>query len=309
MNRVTKEQVAKAKEMDLLTYLKNYEPNNLIRKGNDYCTKEHDSLSISTNGLWNWCSRGIGGKTALQYLIKVKDMSFVDAVIHLTENSMTTEIPLQEVIKKRKDFVLPERFYNNNRVIDYLKNRGISDEVILYCIDNNLIYESKKYHNAVFVGYDENKTPRYGALRGTWASNKTPFKGEVESSDKRYSFKIVADSKKLIVAESAIDVLSIATLRGKLDCSYLSVGGIYKPKSVNSNAKLPIALTSFLHSNSHVKNIVLCLDNDDIGRGASVYIGRKLALDGYNVSSRPTQKVKDYNDLIVHKKSHSYNER
>jgi hypothetical protein len=66
--------------MDLLTYLQNYEPQELIHvSGGTYCTREHDSLKIS-NGKWNWFSRGIGGKTALDYLIKVKDYSFLEAV-------------------------------------------------------------------------------------------------------------------------------------------------------------------------------------------------------------------------------------
>ena len=44
--------VAKAKEMDLLTYLQNYEPQELVRlSSNTYCTHEHDSLKIS-NGKW-----------------------------------------------------------------------------------------------------------------------------------------------------------------------------------------------------------------------------------------------------------------
>ena len=80
MAYVTPEQVAQAKEMDLLTYLQLYEPDNLVRfGGNTYCTREHDSLKIS-NGKWNWFSRGIGGRTALDYLIKVRDYTFPQAV-------------------------------------------------------------------------------------------------------------------------------------------------------------------------------------------------------------------------------------
>ena len=57
--------------MDLLTYLKNYEPHELVHfGGSTYCTREHDSLKIS-NGKWCWFSRGIGGKTALDYLINL----------------------------------------------------------------------------------------------------------------------------------------------------------------------------------------------------------------------------------------------
>jgi len=72
MRYIAAEDVAKAKEMDLLTYLRNYEPQELVCvSGNTYCTREHDSLRIS-NGKWCWFSRGIGGRSALDYLIKVK---------------------------------------------------------------------------------------------------------------------------------------------------------------------------------------------------------------------------------------------
>ena len=60
----TPEQVAKAKEWDLLTYLRVFEPGELKKCGtNEYCTRTHDSLKIS-NGKWNWHSRGIGGGRA-----------------------------------------------------------------------------------------------------------------------------------------------------------------------------------------------------------------------------------------------------
>ena len=72
MRYIAAEDVAKAKEMDLLTYLRNYEPQELVHvSGNTYCTREHDSLRIS-NGKWCWFSQGIGGRSALDYLIKVK---------------------------------------------------------------------------------------------------------------------------------------------------------------------------------------------------------------------------------------------
>lgn len=67
MSYIAAEDVAKAKEMDLLTYLRNYEPQELVHvSGNTYCTREHDSLRIS-NGKWCWFSQGIGGRSALDY--------------------------------------------------------------------------------------------------------------------------------------------------------------------------------------------------------------------------------------------------
>lgn len=72
MPYIPPEVVARAREMDLLTYLRTYEPQELVHFGGDtYCTREHDSLKIS-NGKWCWFSRGIGGYSALDYLIKVK---------------------------------------------------------------------------------------------------------------------------------------------------------------------------------------------------------------------------------------------
>ena len=56
---VSKDIIEKAREMDLLTYLKIYEPDELVKCSNStYCTKEHDSLKIS-NGKWCWFSIGI----------------------------------------------------------------------------------------------------------------------------------------------------------------------------------------------------------------------------------------------------------
>lgn len=76
MPYIPPEVVQEVKRMDLLTYLKNYEPYELVHfSGNTYTTRTHDSLKIS-NGKWMWWSRGIGGRSALDYLIKVKDYSF-----------------------------------------------------------------------------------------------------------------------------------------------------------------------------------------------------------------------------------------
>ena len=76
----SEEDILEARKLDLLTYLKLYEPRELVRvSGNTYSTREHGSLKIS-NGKWMWWSRGFGGNSALDYLIKVKGMMFMDAM-------------------------------------------------------------------------------------------------------------------------------------------------------------------------------------------------------------------------------------
>ncbi len=48
MRYIAAEDVAKAKEMDLLTYLRNYEPQELVHvSGNTYCTREHDPSQMT----------------------------------------------------------------------------------------------------------------------------------------------------------------------------------------------------------------------------------------------------------------------
>ena len=82
MPYVAPEVVQRVKQIDLLTYLKNYEPYELVHfSGNTYTTRSHDSLKIS-NGKWMWWSRGIGGRSALDYLIKVRGYDFMQAVDH-----------------------------------------------------------------------------------------------------------------------------------------------------------------------------------------------------------------------------------
>ena len=45
MPYIPPEVVAQAREMDLLTYLRTYEPQELVHfGGSTYCTREHDSL-------------------------------------------------------------------------------------------------------------------------------------------------------------------------------------------------------------------------------------------------------------------------
>jgi hypothetical protein len=63
MPYIPREAIERAKQMDLLTYLQNYEPQELLHvSGSTYCTRTHDSLKIS-NEKWCWFSRGIGGRS------------------------------------------------------------------------------------------------------------------------------------------------------------------------------------------------------------------------------------------------------
>ena len=308
MGYVTKQQIEKAREMDLLTYLQAYEPNNLRPFGrNGYCLKDHDSLKIS-NGKWFWWSQNIGGRSALDYLVSVRNVPFTEAVTMLCGNTINMPYQTRKPMEKPKvSFVPPKRYENNNRVTDYLKKRGIDEEIINYCIDNNLLYEEIKYHNAVFVGYNNSSKIAYAFLRSTYLNST--FMGEVGGSDKRYSFSIVPkDSKKegIAIFESAIDAMSYATMlkMGNKDwkqCRYLSLGGVYKEKN-NNRYKFPLALEEYLKNNADTKLVLMCLDNDNIGKNAMEEIAVTLHNTAIRCIFNPPNNQKDYNAVIMAKK-------
>lgn len=142
------------RQIDLLSYLREFEPSNLVKvKGtsNVYCTAEHDSLKIS-NGKWYWWSRGFGGYSALDYLIKVKEYDFVEAVEILTGQTMADWKPPPAPKKDEpKVLLLPPKNKDCNRVIQYLFGRGIDYHLIQECIADGTLYESADYHNMLFL--------------------------------------------------------------------------------------------------------------------------------------------------------------
>ena len=300
MGYVTPEEIRQAKEMDLLTYLQNYEPHELVRVApNTYCTREHDSLKIS-NGKWCWFSRGIGGKTALDYLIKVQDYPFTQAVETILGRTAARPPVVsyrQQIPEPPRNLMMPELNSNTKAVVKYLMGRGIHPEVIDYCLTHRLLFESRQYHNAVFVGYDKDGKARYAALRGTMGS----YKGEVTGSDKRYSFSIVENRSAGTVHlfESAIDLMSYATLlhmtgRDWKQDALLSLAGVYKTKRENV---VPVSLSRFLTDYPGIKTLRLHLDNDEIGRGAAQGIMDGLK-DKYEILDEPPRYGKDVNDAL-----------
>ena len=301
MPYIPSEVVSRAKQMDLYSYLHEYEPQELVHLGGGtYCTREHDSLKIS-NGKWYWFSQSIGGRSALDYLIKVRGIPFKEAVETIVGRCAAQPVvaaPRKELPKR--SLLLPEANGNSERVIDYLTGRGIDQELIGYCLSTGRLYESRKYHNAVFVGQDSAGNSRYVNLRGI----DSDFKGEASGSDKRFSFSIPARDKSstLHLFESAIDLLSFATMCKQIGkdwrCDHLlSLAGVYRPRKELRESSMPLALPQYLKDHPGIRKIVLRLDNDYAGRTASQALQTMLS-GSYEVSIRPPPEGKDYNDCL-----------
>jgi hypothetical protein len=301
MPYIDPEVILQAKKMDLLTYLQNYEPGELVHfSGSVYCTRAHDSLKIS-NGKWCWHSRGIGGRSALDYLIKVNGLTFTAAVEQIMGRAaIQPPVFISKPQEPQKPFDLPPMDIDVAEGDRYRMGRGISRDLIRYCADLRILYQTRRggYVNAVFVGYDREKIPRYASVRGIGGN----FKGDADGSDKRYSFALPNGSAHLHLFESAVDLLSFATLEkikipNYFDGDLLSLSGVYKPRQNIAESSLPPALTQYLTDHPDIKNVHLHLDNDFAGQLAAKAIAAVL-LKEYTVTDEPPPSGKDYNDHL-----------
>lgn len=311
---VTSEQIEAARSVGTLEYLQRYEPQELTKtytmngktmhcKAGEYRTVTHDSLSVK--GTWfYWWSRGEGGRSALDYLVKVKEMSFQDAVRLLTADSpvqmvQQTHAPPPPVPEEKKNLILPPEHENNHRVFAYLsRSRGIDPEIINHCIKHRLIYEDSQHHNAVFVGYDAGK-PLFGSLRSTITNSH--WRMDLPGSDKRFSFSMEhPDTNRVMVFEAPIDAMSMASLWKMQGTDWKSVDYL----SLSGTA--PTALMQYLKTHPQITTVTIALDNDQPGRTNAEKI-REAVVTQYpdkkvNVVCPSPSQGKDWNDVLLFKR-------
>ena len=263
---------------------------------------EHDSLKIS-NGKWFRHSTQQGGVSALDFLVKVRGVHFVDAVQSLTGSHVVSDYKTKsehiahqtlQAPNPTKPLVLPKPNRNNDRVVAYLRGRGIGKEIINRCIQAGVFYESDK-HRCVFVGKDESGVARFACERGI----SDDIKKDAPGSSKRYGFPLPPDepdgqgNSVLALFESPVDCIAHASIHQTGQTGWnghrLSLGGV-------SSA----ALNGFLERNPQIKTVQLSLDNDTAGRDASNRIIKELLNDkrffDLKIFVTPAPIGKDYAD-------------
>lgn len=296
--------IAQVKQIDLLTYLQEREPDELVKIGpSAYATKGHDSLKIS-NGKWYWWSRGFGGRSALDYLIKVRDMAFTDAVDCLAgHGSLPAPTSIRNAAPQPKRLLLPPKHGDPSKAVSYLESRGIARSVIDHCVETGIVYESRRGNlsNVVFVGRDGSGVPRYAAVRGC----KGRYRGEAEGSDKRYSFRLAGSpaNPETHVFEAAIDALSYATImdmqgRDWRGANLISLGGVPPVSARPGKESVPAALVQHLADNPGTETLRLHLDNDPAGLNAAALVSALLSAR-CEVRVEPPNKGKDVNDQLM----------
>ena len=282
--------VEQARNADIIAFLEKYHGFTFKPMGGAYRCRQHQSLAVKADRLsWYWHSRSVGGFGALDYLVKVENMAFREAVEVITGATPPTAPPRHET-PPPKVLVLPEAAGISLRLYDYLcVKRGIDGEVVNSLIQREMLYEDRR-GNVVFVGYDEQGAARFASLRGTHGD----FRGDCSGSDKRYGFGVAActPSDRLYLVESAVDLMSHASL---VNADTGDTGAWKRHSRLSLAGTSDTAIPFFLNQHKAVKVLVFCLDNDTAGREAAVMMARKYAAKGYTVLNEPP-RGKDFNE-------------
>lgn len=259
----TEEELLRAKETSL-TAVASAMGYTIRKIGSHYSLKEMDSLVIYNDRSWyRWSQQGnrIGG-SQIDFLMEFGGFSMVEAVHKLLDLQgihPSVVSHKREEIREKKKMILPKRAENYRRAYAYLiKTRGLSVDVINYFIKCKVLYESKDYHNLVFLGRDKEGKVRFASKRGTMDLYGKSYKGDVEGNDKHYGVNIPSESSdELNVFESAIDAMSYIDITGDYNSNILVLGMLSDHP-----------LETFLKEYPNIKKINFCLDNDKPAKDA-----------------------------------------
>ena len=261
MEEYTREQIQRADDTDLYVFLSG-RGEQFKRCGKEYRWLRHDSVMINKNE-WYRFSQNKGGH-AIDFMKEFYGLSFAEAVKELLGEEgagETNRRTAKEDAGRQKvcpiplpGLELPERNESCEIARKYLiEQRKLSEQLVDQMIAKGDIYESKNYHNVVFVGRDKEQNPRYAAMRGT---DENRYRGEAKGSEKAYGFGHIGTDEKLFVFESPIDLLSYITAVPEEweKHSYISLGGLSEKAMKRMYTEYP-----------HIHSIYLCLDNDEPG--------------------------------------------
>ncbi len=263
----TEQQRERARQTDLVALLES-QGEQLKRVGSEHVWENGGSRVTVRGNLWYDHYEQKGGD-AVEFVRKFFDKNYPQAMEFLIGERGTAQIQRAEPVPKREKepFELPERNSNMRRAYAYLLlTRGIDKEVLNAFIAKKMIFESQKYHSAVFVGYDENGVARHANMRSTTNSGKV-FKGNAQNSVPEYSFHWKGTSDKLYVFEAPIDMMSFISMHkeGWQQHNYAACCGVGDK-----------VVFQMLKDNPNIKKVCLCLDNDSAGQDANKKIAAKL---------------------------------
>ena len=290
----TEEQKLRANSVDLVEFLRR-QGEKLIPSGRDKRLASDHSITVRGNEWYDHAAER--GGHAISFVQNFYGLTYPEAVTRLL-NGEQGEVYVPAEKKEKgppKEFALPPANQTLRRVYAYLlQQRHISREVLSTFAQKGLIYESRElsidqtkvYHNAVFVGFDERGVARHAHKRGLYTQGKS-YRGNIEGSDPRCSFHWVGTSDRLYVFEAPIDLLAFLTLYpdGWQQHSYVALCGTAEH-----------AMLWMLEKNPNLRKAILCLDHDAAGIEAVGRLSEVLREHGYSQIAPLQSEYKDWDE-------------
>jgi hypothetical protein len=289
----TDEQKQRAASVNLEEFLR-LQGERLITSGHEKRLDSDHSVTVRGNRWYDHATQEGGGPVS--FARRRYNLSYPEAVTMLLNGESSAMLVQTELAQREnKRFELPNKHSDMRRVYAYLMNRRfIAREIIAEFARNGLLYESserlrdgsKEFHNAVFVGFDEDGEARHAHKHGLYSEGKA-YKGNVLSSTPAYSFHYNGNSERLFVFEAPIDLLSFVTLyqRDWKQYSYVALCGVSEH-----------AMLKQLELNPRLRNVTLCLDDDTAGIEATARLSGILRKQGYGDISVLQPRYKDWNE-------------
>lgn len=264
-----------------------------FKKSNKHLSlQEMDSIVIYQDNSFYRFSRAIGG-SVIDFVMMIEECDAKQALGIVKKFFLENNIELNQVKQKNNEKIemkLPIADKDNKHVIRYLvEDRKIDASIVKEWIKSGRLYQDVQ-KNCVFVGYN-GEEPRYATKRSTYAA----FKGDVENSVKVEGIFIDNQSKKLLVAESAIDAMSLQTMMSTVnEYDIICLGGVGAAKDTVKN---------YLEKKSY-NTILVGLDQDEKGIEATEKI-KEFVNEYYPLIEFKNlivgEDCKDFNELLVKK--------
>ncbi|MCY1712849.1 toprim domain-containing protein [Caproiciproducens galactitolivorans] len=165
----------------------------LIRVGNEYRLKEHDSMVFQQSGKWYWNSQHKHGR-ALDFIQTYENKSYKEAVCILA-GTINLPAPVgpalsmpHSIQEEKAEFILPEHAKDYDALFAYLtKTRCFDHDFINDLVEQRKIYPCVAYNKLKLIGYTKDGQARYaikekdlkdfGKVPGIREQVSTGFKG------------------------------------------------------------------------------------------------------------------------------------